>query len=138
MKITVESGMLNNLLVAVGGAMGAVLRYRVALAMKSFWPGYAASGTLIVNVIGSLIIGYYLGISHESKSVSEAAKLFFIVGVVGGLTTFSSLAYETVALTHTHQMGFTAGLGHLSANLILGLGAVFLGAWLGRESPPNP
>ena len=88
---------------------------------------------LDVNVIGSLAIGYWMGGPHDSKSVSETSRLFFVVGVLGGLTTFSSLAYETMWLTDHRNSGITAGLGHMSANVILGLGAVWLGVWLGRS-----
>lgn len=127
----------NSLLVAAGGALGAVLRYQIGVAMKSFFPEYAGSGTLIVNVIGSLVIGYLLGITHDSQSVSESSRLFFVVGVMGGLTTFSALTHETVMLAQTHRAGVNAALAHLSANLILGLGAVWVGAWLAREMPTS-
>lgn len=120
------------ILVAVGGAIGSLLRYNISLTMRELLPSYAASGTLIVNVLGSLAIGYLLGLSHEAKSVADVTRLFVAVGILGGLTTFSSLAYETMSLTYTHQAGIFAGLGHLTANLTLGLGAVWLGAWLAR------
>jgi CrcB protein len=124
--------MLNHLLVAIGGGFGALMRYRVGIAMKALLPGYVASGTLFVNVVGSLAIGYSLGVSQDSKTISESARLFFIVGILGGLTTFSSLVHETATLTHTPEAGLVAGLGHLSANVIFGLGAVWLGAWCAR------
>ena len=104
------------------------------MAMKSLMPAYAASGTLVVNLIGSFIIGYILGASHELRAVSDSTRLFFVVGVLGGLTTFSSLAHETVYLTNSPSAGITVGLGHLSANILLGLAAVWLGAWLGNEA----
>lgn len=122
------------LLVAVGGGIGAMLRYGIGLGMKSLLPAYASSGTLVVNVVGCLVIGYVMGATHELKSVSESTRLFFVVGVLGGLTTFSSLAHETVYLTNSPDAGFTVGLGHLSANVLFGLAAVWLGAWLGREA----
>src|SRR5262249_36337158 len=124
--------MYYEVLVAVGGAIGTLLRYHISLAMRELLPSYAASGTLVVNVIGSLAIGYLLGLSHEAKSLSDATRLLVVVGILGGLTTFSSLAYETMSLTYTHQAGIFAGLAHLTANLVLGLGAVWLGAWLAR------
>lgn len=125
--------MMNQLLVILGGGIGALLRYYVATAMKSLIPDYVGAGTLIVNVIGSLLIGYWMGSPHDSKSVSEASRLFFVVGVLGGLTTFSSLIYETMWLIHRHNSGVAAGMGHMTANVVLGLGAVWLGAWLGRS-----
>jgi len=127
--------MLNCLLVAIGGAIGAVLRYQVALTMKSMTPAYAASGTLLVNVVGSFVIGYCLGTAPETKTISESARLFLIVGVMGGLTTFSSLTHETVSLARHPDAGYSAGLVHLVANIVFGLGAVWLGAWIAHERP---
>ena len=125
--------MLNVFLVGTGGAIGAILRYGISYLMKSILPSYAASGTLLVNVIGSLAIGYILGASHGSKSVSEPTRLFVVVGILGGLTTFSSLAHETVALASHQDAGPIIGLGHLTANVVLGLTAIWVGAWFGRE-----
>ena len=124
--------MSNHLLVLLGGALGTLARYRVAVAMHSWIPHYTASATLLVNVVGSLLIGLVLGIPLELRPTSESFRLFFVVGFLGGLTTFSSLAYETVALSSNPNLGFRAGVVHLLANLVLGLGAVVLGAWLAR------
>lgn len=126
--------MYNNLLVVAGGGIGALLRYRANIVMKSMIPDYLGAGTLIVNVIGSLLIGYWLGCSHDAKSVSETSRLFFVVGILGGLTTFSSLAHETVVLMNRQGAPLSAGLGHMTANVVLGLGAVWVGAWLGRAT----
>ena len=126
--------MWNLLLVGTGGGLGAVLRYCVNIAMKALLPGYAASGTLIVNVIGSLAIGYLLGAPHDLKSVSESTRLFFVIGVLGGLTTFSSLAYETFSLANHPEAGLSIGLGHLTANVLLGLASVWLGAWVSSSA----
>lgn len=125
--------MFNTLLVAIGGAIGAVLRYQVAVLMRSVMPAYAASGTLLVNIVGSFVIGYYLGTAPDSKTVSESTRLFLVVGVIGGLTTFSSLTHETIALARHPHAGYSAGFGHLVANVVLGLGAVWLGAWIAHE-----
>jgi CrcB protein len=127
--------MLNHLLVAAGGALGTLLRYRVGLTMKVLLPDYGASGTLIVNVLGSLAIGYTLAGIHDSKAVSESTRLFFVVGVLGGLTTFSSLTHETVSLMKAPEAGLNFGLAHLTANVVLGLAAVWCGAWMARQVP---
>ena len=125
--------MSNVLLVALGGSVGAVVRYLIADAMKTAWPVYGASGTLIVNVVGSLLIGLLLGTAVEPKSLSESTRLLLVTGFLGGLTTFSSLAHETVRLSTREAGGsLTLGLSHLSANVILGLAAVWVGAWLRR------
>ena len=121
------------LLVALGGSIGAVVRYLISDAVKTTWPVYGATGTLIVNVVGSLLIGLLLGTASEPKSLTESTRLLLVTGFLGGLTTFSSLAHETVRLSTREAGGsLTLGLSHLSANVILGLAAVWLGAWLRR------
>ena len=125
--------MNNLLLVAAGGSIGAVVRYLISDAVKTTWPVYGATGTLIVNVVGSLLIGLLLGTASEPKSLTESTRLLLVTGFLGGLTTFSSLAHETVRLSTREAGGsLTLGLSHLSANVILGLAAVWLGAWLRR------
>ncbi len=125
--------MNNVLLVALGGSIGAVVRYLISDAVKTTAPLYGATGTLIVNVVGSLLIGLLLGTATEPKSLTESARLLFVTGFLGGLTTFSSLAHETVRMTSREAGGsLTLGLSHLSANVILGLAAVWVGAWLRR------
>lgn len=113
----------------VGGAIGAILRFRVGILCREILPTYPASGTLIVNVVGSLAIGYTLGLPPQPKDVSDGVRSFFVIGLLGGLTTFSSLAYESMAMLSDHDLSKFVGLAHLSANLILGLAAVWLGAW---------
>jgi len=125
--------MNNVLLVAAGGSFGAVVRYLISDAVKTTAPLYGATGTLIVNVVGSLLIGMLLGASSEPKGLSESTRLLLVTGFLGGLTTFSSLAHETVRLSTREAGGsLTLGLSHLSANVILGLVAVWVGAWLRR------
>lgn len=126
--------MLEITLVAIGGSVGAVVRYLISDTMRSNWPAYATSGTLIVNVAGSLLIGWILGTASESKGVSESMRLLVVTGFLGGLTTFSSLAHETVRLANRDAGGsLTVALSHLSANVVLGLAAVCLGALLRRS-----
>jgi CrcB protein len=124
--------MWNLLLVGTGGSLGAMLRFGISTLMKTWLPGYIGAGTLIVNVIGSLAIGYVLGAPHDSKSVPESMRLFFVVGVLGGLTTFSSLAYETFVIANNPDGRMMASLGHVTANVLVGLAAVWFGAYLAR------
>ena len=123
------------LLVGMGGSLGAMLRFGISTMMKAWLPGYMGAGTLIVNVVGSLAIGYVLGAPHDSKSVAESTRLFFVVGVLGGLTTFSSLAYETFFIANNPGGGIAISLGHMTANVMLGLAAVWFGAYLARAVP---
>lgn len=116
------------LLVGVGGFAGSILRYLVSGYVQD-WTGNATFpfGTLAVNVFGCLVIGV-LGQLGDTRGVftSESRALVFI-GVLGGFTTFSSFGNETLALARDGE--YLYALGNIAANLIVGLGAV----WLGRN-----
>lgn len=118
-------------LVALGGAVGAVLRFLLTKALLVLWPNYVGAGTLLVNVLGSFAIGLVLGTAPRATSLSDDWKLFLVPGVFGGFTTFSSLTYETsLWWTRTGWIGW----GHLAVNLVLGIAAVIIGDRLGRGS----
>lgn len=86
---------INILFVAFGGAIGASLRFFVSVFFKNYFP-FFPFGTLLVNVIGSLIIGVLFSYLH-SKEISETIyKYFLIIGVLGSFTTFSAFSLETV------------------------------------------
>jgi CrcB protein len=88
-------------LVALGGALGSVLRFLVAQAAVA-WMGPAFPwGTLAVNLVGSFLIGLVQSLATESLVISEETRLFLATGVMGGLTTYSAFSYETVRLAET-------------------------------------
>ncbi len=118
----------------LGGAIGSWLRYVVTKQSLIWLPGYRGAGTLLVNVIGCLAIGYLAGGGAEHKTLSPAARTFLVSGLLGGLTTFSSLALETVLLSRGTSTWWAGGL-HLAANLGLGLGGVLVGDRLARWWP---
>ena len=89
------------ILVAVGGAVGSVLRYLTS-GLAARWLGVDFPyGTLIVNVTGSLLIGVVQALAKEAAVIPEPARLFLSAGVMGGFTTYSAFAYETVGLIET-------------------------------------
>ncbi len=108
--------MNNFLMVFFGGGLGAVLRYSVALLGKRVFAGNLWASTLIVNVIGSFI---FLYLFKYHKDLGEPTQLLLKVGLLGGLTTFSSLSFEVYE-------SFIAGdlskaLLILSLNIIMGI-----------------
>jgi CrcB protein len=117
--------------VGVGGALGSIARFAVSHGLLFVVPGYPAAGTLVVNVVGSLCIGFLAGAGVEHKWLSAEWRIFLVTGVFGGLTTFSSLALETSLLSRPPGP-LWPGIAHLAANLVLGLGAVLVGEWLAR------
>ena len=112
------------LLVALGGALGSLLRYGLgAWVQGSLGAGFPWS-TLFVNALGSFFIGLTIRLS-----LSGEARLFLAVGVLGGFTTFSSLSYETLALLQGGEVG--KALLYAFGSLFLGLLLAFLGYRLG-------
>ena len=119
--------------VAIGGAVGSGLRFAVA----GFWlKGLAVRGiplgTLAVNVIGSLVIGYLFAVFASRGAPSTPTYLFLTVGILGGFTTFSAFSLETLLLFRS--LGPTAALLNITTQLILGLSFVWLGFKLGEIS----
>ena len=89
--------MLNIILVATGGATGAILRYFLTNLNKTVFIS-SVYGTLTVNIIGSFLIGYLIT-SDFSKNINENfVKFFLIIGLLGSFTTFSAFSFEVVNL----------------------------------------
>ena len=93
--------MIRLALVALGGALGSVLRYLVTVAAVTWIGPTFPWGTLAVNLVGSFLIGLVQSLAVESLAISEETRLFLSTGVIGGLTTYSAFSYETVRLAET-------------------------------------
>ena len=115
--------------VALGGALGATARFLVTRGLTTIAPQFVGGGTLLVNVVGSLLIGLLLARGTSSLLTAEW-RAFLVPGLLGGLTTFSALSWETVELSRSH---FAWGAAHLTANLCGGLVAIILGEALARR-----
>ncbi len=91
--------MSNFLLVAVGGSIGASIRYFFYLISKNFFSvNNLFINTLIINIIGSFIIGYLIVLLENKSFSQDFIKYFFIIGILGSFTTFSAFSLETVDL----------------------------------------
>lgn len=118
--------------VGIGALLGANLRFLVGAWALERWGAGFPFGTLIVNVSGAFAIGIMLAFFGERFDISPLWRLFFVTGFLGGYTTFSSYAWETLSLAE--QGAFVrAGLYVLGSNVI-GLVGVWLGAMLARLS----
>lgn len=91
-------------LVGLGGALGAVLRYLLTLFVVGYWGNSFPFGTLWVNVVGSLVLGLFLGWS-QIHATDAAFKVFITIGLCGALTTFSTFAFDTLSLIQAQQVG---------------------------------
>ena len=120
--------MIPLLLVGLGGFVGSVLRYSTTIAMTRCFPDERFPyGTLIVNTLGCLAIGF---LGARSLAADSPGRWFVIIGVLGGFTTFSSFGFETYALAH--ESGPWPALANVSLQVCCGLAAVWAGAWLAR------
>ena len=112
------------ILVAIGGAIGSVLRYLVAIWMKNLYTSEFPWHTFSVNIMGCLLIGFMFSITLENVTL-ENLRLFMMVGVLGGFTTYSSFGLETFDLIMQNK--FYLASSYILATNIFGLVAVFCG-----------
>ncbi len=122
--------MVNVLLVAAGGALGSVSRYLTGILMTRLLGMAFPWGTLTVNVVGSFAIGFLTELVARKLNASMEVRLFIIVGVLGGFTTFSSFSLDTMALV---ERGATAAaIVYVLSSVCLSLIATFAGLGVGR------
>ena len=119
------------MIVAAGGALGALMRYGVTLATQAGFGREFPYGTLSVNVIGSVLIGGLYVWIVERGGLSDEWRLALMVGVLGAFTTFSSFSIETLQLMERGAL--SAALLNVLLNLILCLGGCWLGLLLTRQ-----
>jgi len=117
------------LLVFLGGGLGSVARYWLSLKLNNF-ENAIPYGTLLANILGSLIIGFILGYSSRTGLLSENQSLLLATGFCGGFTTFSTFAYEN----HLYIKGgdYFSFLPYIAVTFVLAIGAVFSGMYLSK------
>jgi fluoride exporter len=115
------------LFVAAGGACGAVGRYVLAGFVHRFVTPFFPWGTFVVNVAGCAVFGFLFGILEVRQVTSPNLRAFVFIGLLGGFTTFSSFAFETMELVRKGETA--AALGNVGGQVVLGLIGFWL-AWL--------
>ncbi|WP_205967396.1 fluoride efflux transporter CrcB [Aquisalinus luteolus] len=119
------------LVIAAGGAIGAMARHAVGqLAMRLLGPNFPW-GTLTVNVLGSLAMGLVIAWLVAREPAGQGVRAFLAVGLLGAFTTFSTFALDAVTLYERKAM-MTAGL-YVGASVILSIVALFAGLAAGRS-----
>lgn len=118
------------LLVGSGGFIGSVARYLVSKFIQDSTLSSFPNGTLFVNVLGSLILGFLVGIAIKNPSFSLGWRLILMVGFCGGFTTFSTFTSENLKLLQDGQFFFV--LLYTGLSILLGFTAVYLGYVLSK------
>lgn len=118
------------LILGLGGFLGVNARYFVGIWAAQKWGTAFPSGTLLINLSGSFVLGFFLAAATDRFLVDPRWRLFFAVGFLGAYTTFSAYTYESVRLALSGSWGLA--LANLLANNLAGFLAVLLGIALGR------
>jgi CrcB protein len=125
--------MPNALLVMIGGAIGAWLRYEVGrVSLHRFGPAFPW-GTLIVNLAGGLLIGLLAGWMFSRTPHDQALWMFGAVGLLGGFTTFSAFSFDLFAMIEQGRLWIAAA--YAIGSVLGALGLLFAGYWLARAAP---
>jgi fluoride exporter len=118
--------------VALGGALGSMARFGVANAVTALTGPKFPWGTLLINIGGSFVIGWFgtLTGSRGTVSVPPDIRIFVMVGICGGFTTFSSFSLQTLELMQSGELLWAAG--YILGSVVLCLLGVWLGTLLGQ------
>lgn len=123
---TINNSVMNQLIsIAMGGAIGAVLRYVMANNIYTLFGRAFPWGTLFVNVFGSLLMGFLYVMFVERMLVSSEIRSLVLIGLLGAFTTYSTFSIETLNLIESGEL-MRAG-----ANIIASVTACLIACWLG-------
>ncbi|MDZ4666503.1 MAG: fluoride efflux transporter CrcB [bacterium] len=111
--------------IALGGALGAVLRYLTISGIAQLIPYEFPFGTLMVNILGCFILGAIFASYSGTPQFQESIRPFFIIGILGGFTTFSTYSMELVHLVKNQES--IKALTYFFLSNLLGFAAAFLG-----------
>ena len=119
------------LAVAVGGALGSLTRYALLLVFSLGGAPWLPIATLLANTLGCLAIGWMAQWAVHQAATNQWWVIGIRVGLLGGLTTFSSFALDVLLLWQTGRAGFSVVLA--STHVVLGIACVALGMWLAKS-----
>jgi CrcB protein len=119
------------LAIAAGGAVGALLRYWTSLAVHGRLGAAFPYGTLTVNVVGSLLMGFMYIWLIERMTAGPALRAFLMIGVLGAFTTFSTFSIETLNLLESGQLG--RALANVLVSVIVCITAAGIGVFAARQ-----
>jgi CrcB protein len=126
METSLKAALINAAVVGSGGFLGALARYGLSGLVHRQMPlATFPYGTLGVNLLGCLLIGLIAGLAESRQLFGPEIRLFALIGVLGGFTTFSTFAYETFAMIRDDE--YLRATVNAGVHVILGLALVWLG-----------
>src|SRR5579875_730816 len=123
--------MLAYLAIAIGGTLGCWARYAMTNLIQSIYGRDFPYATLLINVLGSFLMGFLFIETLERLAVSPYIRIGILTGFLGGFTTFSTFAMETLLLAEQGEGG--KSILYVALSLILGFFAAFSGAYIARN-----
>ncbi|HEJ9915680.1 TPA: fluoride efflux transporter CrcB [Pseudomonas aeruginosa] len=119
------------LAIALGAALGALLRWFLGLKLNSLLPSIPP-GTLLANLVGGYVIGAAIAYFAQAPGIAPEWRPLIITGFCGGLTTFSTFSAEVVSLLQEGRLGWAAGAiaTHVSGSLLMTLLGLFSMNWM--------
>lgn len=122
---------VNLLAIAIGGALGSVARYGFATLVYRVTSPVFPFGTFAVNVAGCVLFGLIIGLADHRVALTPAARAFLLIGLLGGFTTFSTYAFESVQLLRDGEWMFaTLNMG---GQVVAGVAGLWAGAAIGGQ-----
>jgi CrcB protein len=118
------------LIISFGGAIGSIARYELGAWIASRWGAAFPWGTFVINVTGSLVLGFFLALATERLPLDPRWRFLVAIGFCGGYTTFSTFAYETAHLLNARDLALA--LANVAGSAVFSVLAVFGGAALAR------